>query len=113
MNDELTRKWPSTLVELLGIAEEVAQRHVPAETANTLAYDLINAIADSFGGIQTYIPKGDALKRALRDHAIYQEFRQGNADQLARKHGLTEAQIYSIYKTQYQLHIRKIQPSLI
>ncbi|MFQ2325095.1 Mor transcription activator family protein [Aeromonas dhakensis] len=61
------------------------------------------------GGRAYYIPTGDHLKAALRDHAIWDEFNGRNIDQLARKHGLSVPQTYAVVAEQRQLMRKRIQ----
>ncbi|HHQ4739664.1 TPA: Mor transcription activator family protein [Aeromonas veronii] len=65
------------------------------------------------GGRTYYIPTGDHLKAALRDWAIWGEFSERNIDQLARKHGLSVPQTYSIIATQRKLAAHRLQGALL
>ena len=65
-----------------------------------------------FGGMQIYLPKGNELTRALRDREIYRQAGRIDIAILARQHNLSMKQIWEIQRTQRELHIQRIQPTL-
>lgn len=109
----LTR-WEGTLREMCEIAEaklktELKDGVTPAE----LARHVVFAICDTLGGSVVYLPRGDSLKRAMRDAAIFQDWRENNTHpiELARKYRLISQTIYDIIAKQRALH-RKQEPDL-
>ena len=75
------------LVEQFEIADAQAQ-HVMREIAHDLARH--------YGGGMVYFPKDHEFALTKRDLEIYAELRSGNAIDVARKHGLSDRQVYAI-----------------
>jgi Mor family transcriptional regulator len=71
------------------IAKAFALDH--ADHAAQIAVDTLREI---YGGDQPYIPKDDE-RLDKRDWDIWEEFNGTNHSQLAKKHGLTERQVYN------------------
>ena len=110
---ELTAKWPKALSELIDVlACELVRGGMAQEQAKAQARKLALVQAHYMGGRAYYIPTGDHLKAALRDRAIWDEFNGRNIDQLARKHGLSVPQIYSVVAEQRKLNIARNQMQL-
>jgi len=115
-----SERWPRQLAELTDLlADELMRRppRLPAPEARRHAARLAARLARDYGGQYLYIPKGDSLARALRDARLWAEFdgtvhgAHGVA-QLARREGLTQAQVYNILRAQRALHLRAVQPDL-
>lgn len=107
-------KWTGTLVQMLDSIQATLMRlgmkeEQAAQTALAIVYDH----ATNFGGIQYYLPKGDELKRALRDREIYRLAGKTDVAVLAQRYNLSTKQIWEIQRTQHALHIKKIQPALL
>ncbi|WP_429186895.1 Mor transcription activator family protein [Aeromonas veronii] len=110
---ELTAKWPKALSELVDVlACELVRGGMEPDLAKAQARKLALVQAHYMGGRAYYIPTGDHLKAALRDRAIWDEFNGRNIDQLARKHGLSVPQTYSVVAEQRQLTRLRYQPDL-
>lgn len=113
-SNDARHKWPELLVQLLDAAVDSAQQcGLDAEKAEELAMAIIGNQAKLFGGLQIYIPKGEILKRALRDREIYRLAQRGNVESLAKQHNLSMKQIWEIQRTQRKLHIQQVQPNLL
>jgi Mor family transcriptional regulator len=109
----LTR-WEGTLKEMVEIAEAKLRSEL-GDVANvpSLARHVVFALCDTLGGSVVYLPRGDTLKRAMRDAAIFRDWRDGGkppAD-LVRKYRLANQTIYDIIARQRALH-RKREPDL-
>ncbi|RUR54141.1 Mor transcription activator family protein [Aeromonas veronii] len=110
---ELTAKWPKALSELVDVLScELVRGGMEQELAKAQARKLALVQAHYMGGRAYYIPTGEHLKAALRDRAIWDEFNGRNIDQLARKHGLSVPQTYSVVAEQRQLTKRRMQREL-
>ena len=88
-------KWCSTLRDYIDVVEQ-SLKEQGIDDPRVRAFKCVSALCQYHGGMQHYLPKGDALKRALRDISIAKDFTGCNHKELAQKHGLTEKQIYEI-----------------
>lgn len=88
-------RWPLRLLELTDICEAVIHRH-PGAAQRELAERLVMEIANYLGGRPVYLPRGDALKRALRDRRIWRDSGKVSPDDLATREGLCLQQVYKI-----------------
>ena len=110
---ELKAKWPKSLAELCDVLahELVRQKHAQPE-AGLLAGKLAAALAHYMGGRAVYLPTGDTLFQALRNNAIFNEWKGNNIDDLSRKYGLSNPQIYAVIAEQRVLHRKRHQPDM-
>lgn len=109
----LTR-WEGTLREMVEIAEAKLNGEMKdGITAAELARHVVFAICDTLGGSVIYLPRGDSLKRGMRDAAIFQDWKEKGIQplELARKYRLVNQTIYDIIAKQRALH-RKNEPDL-
>lgn len=107
------KRWPRTLVAMVEVLTDHWQRTGRSDAqANADATDAVRVLAKHLGGINIYLPTGEALDLALRDQAIYAEFNGQNHLFLARKHDLTKRQIERIIAEQRALHVAQIQGRL-
>lgn len=111
---EIRHKWPQALAGFLDVATDglIRSGREKADATNA-AIIAVRSLARYQGGRMFYLPKGDALEKALRDYQIWNEFRGRNQDELATKYRLTVVQIYSILREQRALHRKKVQPGLL
>lgn len=80
--------------------------------AAKMATSGVLAIAEYLGGRTAYLPRGDRLRKALRDAEIYHRARRGNIRKLAEEYRLSDLQIYRIVREQKELHLAKVQGRL-
>lgn len=107
-------RWEGSLREMVGIAEaKLVAEMGPTSTAPELARHVVFAICSAMGGNVIYLPRGDALKRAMRDAAIYRDWLDNGAKipVLVRKYDLANQTVYDIIRRQRALH-RKNEPDL-
>lgn len=108
-------RWEGTLNEMATIAEHKLKQLLPerAEEVQTIARAVVYAICVTMGGSVVYIPRGDGLRRAMRDAEIFREWRDKNVrpDVLARKFDLSSQAVYDIIARQRVLH-RQQEPDL-
>lgn len=110
---EIREAWPQTLNDLLDIFEaELRHDGIADDRSQRLAQRLTRALSSYCGGQQTYIPTGERLELAFRDKQIWRDFTGSNASDLARRHKLTERQIYNVLARQRALYKSRIQPGL-
>ena len=90
-------RWPQRLQELFDIERRYSARSMPSDHAAADAGARTMLIADYLGGSAIYLPRGDALRKAVRDAMIYARFnRTSNMDALAREFGVTTPHLYEI-----------------
>ena len=108
-------RWQGTLVEMSSLAESQLHQELPdrADDVPKIARAVVYAICQTMGGAVVYIPRGDKLRRALRDAEIFREWRDKNVrpDALARKFDLSSQAVYDIIARQRVLH-RQQEPDL-
>ena len=108
------RLWPATLAELVDVIADHLDglSMFEADESMELAQNLILVVAHHLGGQAIYLPRDDKLKRAIRDASIFRSFDGFNHRELAKKTGLTAAQIYSIIASQRRLREDRQQMTL-
>lgn len=116
MNDAVAlKRWEGTLIEMAGIAESKLQTLLPekADDVPAIARAVVYALCETMGGAVVYLPRGNAVRRALRDSEIFREWREKNArpDALGRKFDLSSQAVYDIIARQRVLH-RQQEPDL-
>lgn len=115
--DDLGR-WPAQLTEMTALLQaELEQGGLGEPDARRLACRQICRFVDEYGGSHPYIPKGDAIRRALRDLRIWGEH-DGTVDgprgirALSREYRLSEVTVYAILRAQRRLHVQRVQGRL-
>jgi Mor family transcriptional regulator len=91
------------------LAHELNKNDVESES---LSFKLSLAIGNHLGGMQFYLPRGDALVRYIRDMEIWDSFNGRNTKELAHKHHLTEKSIYEILARMRKIEQKRRQPDL-
>lgn len=113
-------RWPAQLAEMTDILQdELAQAlpDLPPRLIRQAACRQMCRLAVEFGGTNTYIPKGDAIARVLRNLALWGEF-DGTVDgprgvrALARQHGLSEISVWRVLSEQRRRHRARVQGAL-
>lgn len=106
-------KWPRQLVELLDASRAALLRGgVQADEADRLARITMQAIAELHGGRSFNLPKGNALKNALRNDVIWVEMGKTPVEDLARRFDITIQRIYQIYADQRAMRRKRQQTDL-
>jgi len=107
------RKWPERLHQLFEILRAFnLRRGMSADQASLDARDRCILIGDYLGGRPYNLPRGDALRIALRDKQIFLEFTGANHEELADRYGLDVTHIYRILRQQRRLYQAKLQGQL-
>jgi Mor family transcriptional regulator len=105
--------WPQLLSDMLRVLEAHKKRRgMSAEEAFEHAREDVLALAEYFGGRMAYLPKGERLKVALRDAAIWRRFNGQNARELAMEYKLSAPHLYNVLARQRTLHVSKLQGRL-
>lgn len=96
---DVFNRLPAMLQSLVALFE--AELKGAVKNPEKHAQRLVVGLANYLGGIQTYIPRNEKLQTMLRNIAIYNASSKGaSVSKLAREHGLTDMQIYTIIKEQ-------------
>lgn len=105
-------RYPEVLTDLVGKLEVLLAAegglNIPASRA--LSWKIVSLIGREWAGQQIYIGKGVVVTE--RDFEIYREFTGSNHTQLARKHSLTERQIYNVVNRVREWEFAKKQMGL-
>ncbi|BFI48137.1 MULTISPECIES: Mor transcription activator family protein [Yersinia pseudotuberculosis complex] len=112
---ELHARWPQLLADMIDLFCAELQRQGHDEVAARLsASKLVGALAHYYGGRAVYLPTGEALKAALRDNQLFDEWSRsrGDVDNLAKKYTLTNSTVYAILRQQSALHRKRYQGEL-
>ncbi|TWC21086.1 MULTISPECIES: Mor transcription activator family protein [Pseudomonas] len=107
-------RWEGTLKEMVEIAEaELRAKLGERPDVPEIARFVVFAICDVMGGSVVYLPRGEALKKAMRDASIFRDWRDNNIQpsELVRKYRLASPTIYDIIARQRALH-RRNEPDL-
>ncbi len=110
MHSEDSKAWPSIVVDVFKILEQQYQQQGIDDIKTTLNTTL--AVIDYLGGMQVYVPKGNRLRKYIRDMEIYHRFNGNNIAELAKEYGHSEQSIYRIIAQQKSLYIKRKQPEL-
>lgn len=94
------------------IAMKLAENGVSKEAAEDIALDVVNDLADHWGGMNFTFPKNFHFKVSQRDLAIFQEVNRDNIHEVARKNGISVNAVYRAIKRIRPLAIAKSQPDL-
>ena len=74
--------------------------------------EIAHSLAREYGGTYMYVPKDQELELTKRDLVIYGRLRSGNANEVAREHGLSVQQVYAINRYVREMVARKRQNRL-
>ena len=106
-------KWPRRLLELTDLLEAHLERTAHRKPApRALAEQLVSELANYLGGRPVYLPRGDALARALRDRRIYRDAGRIDFEALAEREGVCLQQVYKIVATMRALDRKRRQQTL-
>lgn len=108
------KRWEGSLKEMVEIAEAALRKRLGDDPqVPELARHVVFGICDTMGGMPIYLPRGELLKKALRDAALYHDWQQGGLSPavLVRKYRLASQTVYDIIARQRALH-RRSEPDL-
>lgn len=112
---EVKKKWPRDLVALMDIFAAALGRMGYEETeAEKISMTLLHEQSVYCGGRYFYLPKKDALQRAIRDIDIHKDWAENGLQpsDLATKYDISVKHVYSILEEQRAYYRKKIQPEL-
>ena len=114
VEEGLPSRWPRVLAQLADVVELQLRGVIPDDVERlTAATRIVVGIAQYQGGRSVYLPRGDALRTALRDREIYHlSTKNWSIPRLMERYGLTERRLYAVIQEQTRLEIDRLQPSL-
>lgn len=113
--EEVRLKWPKDLAALVDIYSASLNRMgYDDEQARSISHALLAEQATYCGGRYFYLPKLDALKKAIRDVELYKDWSDRGIlpETLADKYDISATHVYRIIKEQRAYYQRRIQPGL-
>lgn len=113
-DDADTRRWPARLHQLFELHRHYNTKRagMDEDDASIDARDRCILIGDYLGGRGFIIPRGDALRQALRDKCIWLAYTGHNHEELAGRFGLHITHVYRILREQRALFKAKQQGRL-
>ena len=97
MEEHKEKRGVQTLLDLAQVVTDaLVEFGLEPERARQGGVLAAEKLRDVYGGDAVYIPRGLALMLSRRDLEIYAEFTGSNHFALAKKHSLTERQVYNI-----------------
>ncbi|MDC8015180.1 Mor transcription activator family protein [Tahibacter soli] len=106
-------RWPQRLVELYDVLFAYARKiGFDDEKAARDASERAVLIADYLGGSVIYLPRGDALRKAVRDSEAYRRHDGRNTDALAREYGMKTTKFYELLARERKRRLRTLQGEL-
>ncbi|MGI1669983.1 MAG: hypothetical protein K6L74_06605 [Neptuniibacter sp.] len=112
---EVRRKWPKDLAALIDIfSDELERQGYAQEESQRITHRLLAAQSMYCGGRYFYLPKPDALEKAVRDLDLYKDWADNGLEpsELAKKYKVSVQHVYRIIKEQRAYYRKRIQPEL-
>lgn len=108
-------KWEESLAAMFDVVAAIFRREgLSGNQAARLAGKAVHGLAKYHGGRHFYLPKNEALDRAIRDRVMFHRWMNGKAtpERLASDNGMTYTRVMQILAEQRQLWWRQNQPEL-
>ena len=107
-------RWPKRMAEMFDIEFRYSKRRGMADDEAAIdAGSRVILLCDYLGGgAPMYLPRGDDLRRAVRDSQLYRRANRDNLEALARESGMTVTALYDLIAREKRLRLRKMQGRL-
>ncbi|WP_236199943.1 Mor transcription activator family protein [Pseudomonas pseudonitroreducens] len=108
------KRWEGSLMEMVELAEHALREALgDQDNVPSLARQVVLRICETMGGEMIYVPRGERLRVAIRDAALFRDWRGGKTSipELVRKYRLATPTVYDIIARQRALH-RRSEPDL-
>lgn len=112
--DPRTYRWEGTVRDMFdAVCLAMRKQGVDAGSVDRLAPPIVLQLCDTIGGQVGYVPRGEAVRRAMRDARLFDDWRvRGKKPpQLAVDYKLAVQTVYEIIARQRALH-RQQEPDL-
>lgn len=95
------------MVEMIEVIEHSVNKEMDRDASpKHLARAAVIAVCSVMGGMSIYLPRGDALKKELRDEALYQDHTKGlTIIELVRKYRIGSQHVYTIINNKMRLEL--------
>jgi Mor family transcriptional regulator len=95
------------MVEMIEVIEHSVNKEIDRDASpKHLAQAAVVAVCSVMGGMSIYLPRGDALKRELRDEALHQDHIKGlTIIELVRKYRVGQQHVYTIINNKMRLNL--------
>lgn len=113
--EEVRKKWPKDLAALIAIFnDELKRMNINDDDAQRITHRLLAAQSMYCGGRYFYLPKHDALQKAVRDLELYKEWADKGVEpsDLSRNYKISVQHVYRIINEQRAYYRKRIQPGL-
>lgn len=101
--------WEGTMAEMLDIVTAALERRGVTD-ARARAAEVVIDLGTAMGG--RYLPKGDDVRRSVRDAEIWSSFDGHNVAELAARYRVSVVRIYQVLAVQRQIARRQRQGDL-
>jgi len=101
MNDEAFKtKAPELLQDMAAHVQAVLVEYgeIDPTKANSLGEEAVERVARAWGGATVYFPKGDYIRSHRKAQEVWRDYNGRNAQEIARKHGISLVWAYDIIK---------------
>jgi len=101
MNDEAFKtKAPELLQDMAAHVQAVLTEYgeIDTDKANSLGEEAVERVARAWGGATVYFPKGDYIRSHRKAQKVWRDYNGRNAQEVARKHGISLVWAYDIIK---------------
>lgn len=104
-------RWPQQLQDMTGtvlVAVTACDPDMTPDRARLLSVAAVCAIATEYGGSLLYIPKNDAIRKAVRDLRMWSEYDgtttgPNSINALAKRYKISNQTVWAILRKQRQL----------
>jgi len=101
MNDEAFKtKAPELLQDMAAHVQAVLTKYgeIDTDKASSLGEEAVERVARAWGGATVYFPKGDYIRSHRKAQDVWRDYNGRNAQEVARKHGISLVWAYDIIK---------------
>lgn len=109
VDEEEKVRWPEDMRQLYDLLTADLES---AGIDKSLAITQLNSICKTFGGMQFYLPRGEALSNMILKFSVWNDFKGDNVRELTRKYDMSENHVYRIVKMMRAREIKRRQPNL-
>lgn len=95
------------MIEMIEVVEHSVNKEMDRDASpKHLARAAVIAVCSVMGGMSIYLPRGDALKKDLRDEALYEDYTKGlKHTELVRKYRVGSQHVYKIINEKIRLDL--------